>query len=118
MPKIIVTRAENVVTDSEGQWVVDETGNVVLKDPEATGTLVKTHALQAQVFNPETQALVCGCTFRAEVYWDHIRNPAPAMVDPAELAWIQFAAGEEDEVYEDDEEEVEEEEPAHEGQFV
>jgi hypothetical protein len=118
MSRIYVTRKENVQLDSDGAWLIDSNGEVVLHNPDEIGHLVKTHALQTQILDPEKQMIVAGFIFRAEVYWEHDRCPSPAMEDPATIVWLNFQDEGSDDEPEDGEDEGEYEEDFQEARHV
>lgn len=115
MREIIVTLVSNIELDEEGQFKFDENDEVILKNEDDVGALIKTHPFQVSQIDPETSLLVTGVVFQCEVLWDLHRTPAPALVLPADLYWLSLTDQEnQDEVRDDettdDEGEYEEEE--------
>lgn len=99
MSRTIVTLKDNLL--------IDENGELSLKDPTIIGHLRKTHPLSAQMIDPNTNQIQFGVTFKAEVFWEHVRSPAPSFEDPEQLAWVNFSDEAEEEI-EDAEDEFEE----------
>ena len=102
----IVTMNTNVETNEEGQFIYDENGNIVLKNEEDVGILVKIHVTQVQQM--ENGVLYSGISTLAEVYWNLRRSPAPALVSPNDIAWVSFDVDAASEETEDEIEEIEE----------
>lgn len=107
MQNIIVTLASNVQTDEDGNFLVEDDGVPVLKDEEDVGILVRTHTIQVNQIdnNSNPPVLVTGVVFKSEVLWNLRRCPSPAMEDPINLVWLTLdAVGEEND--EEEEEEI------------
>lgn len=90
MPIAQVTLLDNVEFDENNEPLIDENDNIVLKDPEVVGIYIKTHVIQAQAFDASTQTIQTGILPKAEVLWYHKRSPAPDLVDPETLFWINI----------------------------
>ena len=86
----IVTHITNVQTDSEGNFQFDENGNLLLIDENDIGIMAQLHVSQVQKL--ENGLLLSGTSTLAEVYWQIHRSPAPALVAPADLAWVSLPA--------------------------
>lgn len=82
MTKVIVTRPDNVVSNTEEGWV--------LKNEKLVGHLVKTHIIPLSQVDPANGTLQTGFVTRCEVYWENARSPVCTMEDPADLAWLAF----------------------------
>ena len=96
--RVLVTYKDNLTIFADGSYE--------LKDASLIGHCTKTHALTAQSFDPETQQLQTGVTFRSEVYWEHARSPSPSFEDPQNMAWINFTDEQENEDDENEDDET------------
>ena len=99
--QIIVTLLSNIQVDAEGKFLFDEEGGLLLHDEEDVGVLMKTHVV------PLTQVIEgvvnTGISSLAEVYWNKVRSPAPALVSPNDIAWL--TVGDENEMDEEENDE-------------
>lgn len=95
----VVTPIENVQLDSEGNFVTDDEGNLLLHNEDDLGFLTKVHI--TQVNQVENGMIVSGISTLAEVYWNLRRNPSPALVSPNDIAWVTLDANEDDDDYEE-----------------
>jgi hypothetical protein len=101
--QVIVTLLENVVLDEDERFVYKEDGALELKSDENVGILLKTHVVPIQKL--EDGVLITGLSPMAEVLWNEIRTPAPALVSPNELVWVSIS--EESDDYDQEEAEAE-----------
>lgn len=115
MPSIVVSLKSNVEQDEDQNLIFDEDGAPTLIDEDDIGVLVKTHSIQVSQINPNTGLLETGIIFRAEVFWNLRRNPAPDMVDPGDLVWTSITTHD-DEVDEEDADDTDGYDDTHEGE--
>lgn len=91
---ILVTRPTNVT--------LNEDGTFELKNEKIIGHLRKTHAISAQVADPESGHIQIGVIMKGEVYWENQRSPAFTMESPEDIVWLTM-----------EQDEIEEAEEAH-----
>ena len=115
--EIIVTRKSNVEQDEHGYFILNDDGDPKVIDQKLLGIYTKTHCLQVNQINPSTNTLETGFIFRAEIFWNDVRSPAPSMEDPNDLVWLTI--GDDDDADDDtdqDEEDSEEYEDENENE--
>lgn len=105
MHNIVVTLKSNVQKDEEGNFLEDEDGELLLIDENDVGIIAKSHVMPfTQQVGNEIQT---GLLTRAEVYWNLVRCPAPAMIAPEDLVWISIEGADNED---DPDEEMDEDE--------
>lgn len=114
--QIVVTPKNNVEFDHDGNIIYDENGIPALKDPQDLGLFVKTHTIQVNQLDPQSNTLQTGIIFRSEIFWDKRRTPSPAFENPDEIIWLTFNDDDledEDEEFDSDEDESDSEETTY-----
>ena len=91
--KVLVTLADNVSFDVDGQLITDENGDVIFNDSRIIGYVVETKTEISTVLDnstePPTQSLAM--IMRCLVCWEHQRSPAFQIEDPNHLVWLSFS---------------------------
>lgn len=102
---IVVTLKSNVsVSEIDGNFELDEDGDLVLLNDEDVGILTKTHLIQVSQIDQVTNTLQTGVVPQSEVYWNMRRSPAPALHAPTDLVWLSIPGDDEpDDEYQEQE---------------